>query len=266
MDPQLSAALVAALASLAVAILAWLSGRRQAQESNEVQQELVRKQADLTRELEDYKGELARQVRVEERALTAKAELDRVREPLLLAAVDLAHRIDNIRNNSFLAYLPSSEPSRRDVAVRGTLYRFARYWCVVESLYDRADLGKLLTDTDTQPVAATLRDIGRTFASDRYDSAKLMVWREEQRAIAELMRGTDGHAGYIGFATFFDRYEQTFATWFEFISRDLPTAATSERLRLVQRQLGELVAQLAPVGQEFYIEQVKKIEQGAKAP
>ena len=264
MDPQVSAALVPAVASLVVAIIAWVSGRRRAQETQEEQQALAREQSELARELEDYKDALARQIRVEERAVTARAELDRVREPLLAAAIDLAHRIDNIRNDSFLAYLVSSDKWRRDVAAWSTFYRFARYWCVVESLYDRADLGKLLADTSTEPVATTLREIGRLFASDQYDSGRLMVWREEQRAIAERMKDPDSPAGCIGFASFVEGYDEIFSSWFGFFATDLPTAETSERLRLVQRRLGELADQLAPEDQVFYREQLHKIQRGAQ--
>jgi hypothetical protein len=53
----------------------------------------------------------------EERKFTAKAQLDRVREPLLAATVDLAGRLDNIRNMSFLdSYLTSADPHRSAVA------------------------------------------------------------------------------------------------------------------------------------------------------
>lgn len=263
MEPQISAALIAAIASLVVAIMAWVSGTRRARVAHEEQQELAKKQGELASQLEDHKDALARQIRLEERALTAEAELDRVRQPLLAAAIDLAHRINNIRVDWFHDYLSSPEPMRREVAMKGTLYRFARYWFVVESLYDRADLGKLLAEPSTRPVAATLRQIGQTFASDQHDGGRLMVWREEQRAIAELTRAPDEPAGSIGFASFFAQYDEKFASWFAFFSRDLPNADTSERLRLVQQLLGELIEQLAPAGESFYEEQLERIKQGS---
>lgn len=130
--------------------------------------------------------EADRAQRLEEREATAKMELDRVREPLLGAALDLAHRLDNIRHEHFLdAYMTSGDTHRAQIARTSTLYRFAKYWCIVESLYDRVALLHFRQEEATRSVADTLREIGRTLASDKYDGGRLMVWREEQRAIAE---------------------------------------------------------------------------------
>lgn len=258
MDAQLSASFVAAVAALTVALVGWFSGQRR-------EQRLLEKQIDLEKKLEDHKLGLARQDRREERAITAKAELDRIREPLIIVALDLAQRLDNIRNNDFLLYLSSSEESRRETALIGTLHRFARYWCVVETLYDRADLSKLLADSNTQPVAATLREIGRTFASDRHDGGKLMIWRDEQRAIAERSREQLAPDGCIGFASFVDEYDERFAQWFQLFSRDLPSAPASERMRLVQQHLCTLIRQLAPENVGYYKEQLAKLEAGASS-
>jgi hypothetical protein len=211
---------------------------------------------------------LDRETRREERELTAKAELDRVREPLLAASVDLAERLDNIRNEYFLdAYQLSTddhgvEPDghgvdadgqaveadlhRGEIARLSTFYRFACYWCVVEGLYDNVALLKLQQDAATRPVADLLREIGRTFSSDSYDGARFMMWREEQRAVAELMRTDEGPRGCLGFATFVQRYDRDFSRWFAAFGQDLQAAAarTSERFAVLQHTLAQLAGQL----------------------
>ena len=143
---------------------------------------------------------------------SAKTELDRTREPLLAAALDLADRIDNIRHRHFLeAHLKSRESRRSVIALTSSLHRFAKYWCIVETLYDKVALLQFREDAATRPVADTLRDIGRTFATDSYDGGRFMVWREEQRAIAEKMRADATPSGCIGYASFAERYRDTFA-------------------------------------------------------
>jgi hypothetical protein len=184
--------------------------------------------------------------KAEERLASAKAELDLVREPLLNAALDLAHRLDNIRNDHFLdTYLTAGGGHRADIARSSTLYRFARYWCVVEDLYDRVALLRFREDESTRLVASTLRDIGRVFASDRHDEGRVMVWREEQRAIAELMRSQDAQVTSLGYATFVERFDSVFARWFSTFADDLDSAAgQSRRFMLVQHQLATLASQL----------------------
>lgn len=176
---------------------------------------------------------------------TAKAELDRMREPLLRASLELAGRIDNIRNEDFLhVYLTSSDARRTEIARTSTLYRFARYWCIVEMLDDRVALLKFREHKATRLVADMLREIGRTFATDDY--VGFMVWREEQRAIGEEMRTENTTLGCIGYATFVDRYDETFARWFSAFEQDLNATAAKEsrRFAVLQRKLAVLARQL----------------------
>ena len=76
-----------------------------------------------------------------------------------------------------------------------------------------------------------------------------MVWREEQRAIGELVhRSDDGREleHCVGFATFTANATGRDADWFANIVRDLEWdgAAGSERLATLQGRLARLVEEL----------------------
>lgn len=241
MEPDVLVALIAAFASLLIAIVTTVYNSARDRRN-------MIKQHQLEIELAQYRADLDQNALREQQALSARAELDRVREPLLAAAIDLADRIDNIRSRGFFFYLSDSNGDRRRIALTGTMYRFARYWCIVESLYDTVGLSKFTADDTTRSVASTLRAIGGAFASDGYDGRRLMMWREEQRAIAEKMRDDKSPIGCIGYATFSDRYEQRFSTWFASFERDLESAPASERMRVIQEQLSKLAEQLDTAG------------------
>ncbi|WP_160007273.1 hypothetical protein [Nocardioides sp. AX2bis] len=253
-------AFIAALAALIVACLSFADNSR----TRNANGRLADAQQSQQRELAVLTADLEQRAKLEEHEKTAKAELDRAREPLVSAAVDLADRLDNMRRRHFLAYL-SADDHRAVIASLSTLYRFARYWCVVESLYDRVVLLQFRDDEATRPVAALLREIGRTLASDKYGQS-FMVWREEQRAVAELMRVNGAPGSWIGFATFVDRYEETFSRWLDPLQADLESTAVvkSQRLLMAQRQLAELSRQLDQEG--TYREQWQRALDGARPP
>lgn len=258
METEILTALVAAVASLAVATVSATVAVASSRQSREAEQKLAAGQADLQRELVRLNAEVARAVRVEERAETARAQLDQRREPLMLAALDLGHRLKNIRQDAFLdAYLASENSHRSSVARTSTLYRFARYWSVVEALYDSVALGHFESAQSTRSVAMTMRDIGRTFADDALDDGRFMMWREEQRAIAELMRAGDG--GPLGYASFVSFYSDRFHPWFINFDGDLTACAGrgSERFKRLQGHLARLAEQLDITG--AYKEQWKAL-------
>jgi hypothetical protein len=207
--------------------------------------------------LELLKRRLDRQEKEEERRMDARAVLARYRVPLIDAASDLGHRIDNIRNGQFLAYLDGQHP-RRETALLSTVYRLARYFGTLEILYERVNYLKFERDEDTRAVGAALADIGRTFATDEYDRAgpfytsRLMVWREEQRAMGEVVRreGADVRDHCVGFATFAGNAIGPDAQWFTTFTSDLQAegVANSERLQVLQRKLASLVRLLDDEG------------------
>ena len=236
MSTEVTVALLAAVTSLVVAVVSvWRTG---VNEKKVVDLQLKAKDAEL--------------------AMTAKAELDRYREPLLLAALDLASRLDNIRNKGYLDKYLSDGERRSQIARISTYYRFARYWCVVENLYAGVALVRFEQDPDTKAVAGMLRKLGKAFATDDY-GRDFMMWRDEQRAVAELTRGSAAVPDVIGFARFFENYEDDFAPWFHAFERDLSpsTARASERFRTLQHDLARLVDQLD--SSHTYRKQCKKL-------
>ena len=196
--------------------------------------------------------------RNEERREAAQAELDRYREPLLSAVDQLGSRIDVIRNEYFFIYL---DTSRHEHALLSTLFRFAQYYAWTEILYGQSGHLRFAVNRNTRTVSATLNRITSTLADDRYDRAdpqncttsKLAVWREEQRAIGELMRERADLAGIIGYSTFVSNYQDQYARWFatfadqlECVFRPQGTgkASGSQRLDQVQGLLAKLLVEL----------------------
>lgn len=84
----------------------------------------------------------------------AKKVLDRYRGPLLVAASDLGHRINNIRHDDFLLYV--NDPDRQVQASRTTLFRFAQYFGWREILRTEVQLLRFHHEKDTQLVARLL--------------------------------------------------------------------------------------------------------------
>jgi hypothetical protein len=222
----------------------------------------TRQQSQSQEELETLKAELQKELEEREAAVGAKAELDRYREPLLFAANELGHRLDNIRNGEFLSYL-GRQDGRQVTALYSTLFRFGQYFAQLELLYANISLLHFERDEDTKTVAGLLRDIGRRFTWDYIDVTgpgmrpRFMMWREELRAIGEMMcERRDGKpVSSIGYASFVNDYENRYASWFRTFGEDLHSFAEdqargsangddSERLRLLQGLLAKLVKEL----------------------
>ncbi|MGK5170481.1 hypothetical protein [Geodermatophilus sp. CPCC 205761] len=267
MDPRLLAAIIAGVTSVLVTVITVFvtlrqgtQGRRiqkqiadrqvQAQESIAEQQVQVQKgiaeaETRAQRDLEQFKQDLKAAAETSERLRTVEEERDRYWASLLDAADDLYHRIRNIRQRGFLVYFSGSQPRRR-VAQQSTFYRFARYWGAAENVNEaQARLG---LERDNPRALAVAAEIGQTFTTDSLGH-QFMVWREEQRAIGELMRRGVGEASLdplLGFASFVRRYDEDFEVWFASMSADLdaPQAAGNQRLAALQTLLAELVREL----------------------
>ena len=200
-------------------------------------------EAVASKALADHKHALAKASRVVEEQTEAKAVLDRYRKPLLAAADDLGHRIDNIRLRQFFKAYVAKDNHRRQLALRTTLFRFAKYFGWIELLDRRVTYLDFETEDETQAVSIALRDIGGAFASDSLGRS-LMLWREEQRAIGGLMQQPGD--GVIGFERFEQLYDDRFSVWFDNFAEDLQREGVenSQRLAQVQERLGTLVFKL----------------------
>jgi hypothetical protein len=193
----------------------------------------------------------ARQTKQVQR-LAARERLDKYRAPLLAAVDDLGRRINNVRNDGFFAYLDVEE--RQDTALLSTLFRFAEYLGWAEIIYGHSDRLRFENDRATKAVTDTLGDIGWILAADEFDrtdendftTSQLMLWREEQRAIGELMRKEGSEAGCIGFSAFVNAYESNFSRWFTTFASQLEnrSAPRANRLAELHRVLARLVQQL----------------------
>lgn len=251
MEPALLASVVTASFALAASIVASLVAALASLKTQ-------RGQARNNEELILLKNRLDRDSSDRERQLSGKAELDKLREPLLRAADDLRQRIWNIREDNFLIYLHGADAHRRELALLGTMHRFARYWSLQQLLYSRVNLLLFETDQDTKNVGKLVGSIASSFATDRYaDGLYLIFWREEQRAVAELMINIQAHDSVpeiTEFASFTRRYKQDeerefqtdFARWLATFSEDLKSEKVlkSERLKELEGKLTDLVQEL----------------------
>ncbi len=260
MQPAVLAAVVTGAVALIVAFwTAWWTSRLQSRLS-EAKADSDRRLAELnadsakrlkdiesagSRALEEHKHELARAAKRQDQRTEQQAVLDLYRKPLIAAADDLGHRINNIRLEYFFDRYLGGDGQRQQLALRTTLFRFAKYFGWIEVLYRRVTFLDFGNEADTRTVALALRNVGGDFASDNPDT-HLMLWREEQRAIGGLMQLPDGAPGVIGFDEFDRLYDERFAAWFARFSADLQRqgAKDSPRLVKVQEHLGELVLAL----------------------
>lgn len=197
----------------------------------------------------ELRARLTRDAKADDRQIEVRAVLDRYRKPLAASADDLRSRITNLRRHRFAFYF-KEEGHRSEMAKLSTLYRFAAYFGWIETLSRELTYLPFETDEDTREVAALLGEIDRTFTNDsldRIDSLpRLMLWREEQRAVGGLMQRTDGVPGVIGFETAVEKYEPTFSRWLNafLIDLEVPAAISGDRLRDIDRTLNELIPKL----------------------
>ena len=195
-----------------------------------------------------FQRKRTKEEREEKRRSDAKVVLDKYRGPLLAAAADLGHRINNIRHDNFLVYItPGSGRDRQ--ATLTTLFRFARYFGWREILRTEAQLLRFEREADTQLVAALIGDIDWAFSSDKvHDGRRGMLWVEEQRGVGELMvaQNDDSSSTCYGYARFAREYDERFASWLDRIADFVlgKEATSSDRLQLVQWGLLGLVKQL----------------------
>ncbi len=251
MDPAVLAALVASLTSLGVAGITAVRAARESRDSRALQRELSDAASDAAERLMNLEHQHKQQERERERRAEEAVQLARFREPLLDAADELRHRLNNIRTKQFLEYLKTP---RHDTAIRTTLFRLARYFGVLEMLYARVNYLKFQSAEETRTVANLLAKIGKTFASDSYDrtngfaTSRFMIWREEQRAMGEtaIEHSSEERPEVVGYAAFVHRLEDGASKWFASFLEDLEhaDAGASTRFEHLEKLLSELVEHL----------------------
>ena len=190
--------------------------------------------------------------KLQERRLAAREKLDRYRSPLLAAVDELGRHVQNVREGYFLAYLNTDD--RREVALLTMQFRLAQYLGWTEIVYGYADRLRFERDEATRAVAARVAEVASILARDLYDrtnpaefwTSQLMLWRDEQRAIGELMRQEGEEPHCMGFDSFVNNYDKGFAKWFGRFARELSVESVehSERLALLHHELAHLAREL----------------------
>jgi hypothetical protein len=196
----------------------------------------------LTRLSHELDVEVNRRAALFDRNLRAEEVLTRYREPLAAAAFDLQSRLYNILRLDFFAKFGGGE--RGEDALRTTLFRLAQYFGWTEILRRDIQFLSFPEDDDTRRVAHLQSEIARRFLSDGYGPA-VMIWADQQRAIGELMIVEQyGKVLCMGYASFRDRCDDTFAPWCEALRDELAQESARRRLCDIQHLLCELVETL----------------------
>jgi hypothetical protein len=224
MDPAVLTAVIASIASLAVALVSARMARQGQRESAQ-----------------------------DEREAEADQVLSRYRQPLTSAAFDLQSRLRNILANNFLGNYAGNEVERKLDAIHSTLFRLAQYFAWTEILRQESQFLDLREPEKTRSVSELQRGIAWTFASDDYGK-EFMLWIDEQRGIGEMMISrAEGHTRCLGYATFSRNYEAEASRWLKQFEKDLVggRAPQSRRLEEVQHLLCQLVRKLDPEGLRY---------------
>jgi hypothetical protein len=217
----------------------------------------------------------ARSIRLQHALTLRRVQLDRqaasedlvrrYRAPLLLAAFDLQARICNVVEDGFFArHLASADPEERLYARVSTLYRVGDFFGWTEVLRRDLQFLDLGDDDRTRELAARLAEVSFMFSDTtrRYQTGAFRLFRDEQRAIGELMLEPTGgdlrRYQCIGYATFTARLEAdpAFARWFQRLGDEAdaladPAPGRLDRLVGVQHALIDVIGFLDPDGLRF---------------
>lgn len=200
-------------------------------------------------------------------SLQARREADsvlaRYREPLVAAAYELQGRLYGILQLDFLGvyYLRGDEAQRR-YAVQNTLYVIAQYfgWC--EILRQEIQFLSFSDSKTTRDVSQRLRRVVELFQSDHPElGRRLLLWRGEQRAIGQLMMDEDAsQTRCLGYASFVERRDPAFRSWFERLEADIDAIAHDANPRVVRLQhaLVDLIYELDPQHLRYPAEALRK--------
>jgi hypothetical protein len=209
--------------------------------------------AESRRQRREHEFTVAQQQAV--RRVEAEQLVRRYREPLVYAADQLLNRIENIRDNAFLEKYGTT---RREYVVRSTAYAIAELLCWMELFRENQQFLDLGEEQATREMNRCLAAVGRTLSTDTIVDASdrpaaFMLWRQQQRAIGELMiERSEGQAHCIGYATFGSKLDDpSFASWFAAVLGDAATsvdepARAMPRLDELARATTSLIDHLDP--------------------
>ncbi|MEZ5258247.1 MAG: hypothetical protein R2705_15480 [Ilumatobacteraceae bacterium] len=130
------------------------------------------------------------QEREEDRSIASDAVVRKFREPVLLAAEQLRARIENILD---LDFMEKYGVERRDYVIDSTAFAFGELLCWMEILRQEQQFLDLGEEDASRNLSERLRRVGHVLSTDEItttsgeEPAGFMLWRQEQRAIGEVM-------------------------------------------------------------------------------
>ncbi|MBC6447391.1 hypothetical protein [Actinokineospora xionganensis] len=153
--------------------------------------------------------------------------------PLLQAAHTLRVRLGNTVAGQIKEFREGSERFQ-DYARYETLYRLARYLCIVQIMWREVDFLDLGRRKHNRELIKRLTAVGTTL-SDR-GLGTFLILGGEQRAIGDLMidpdSPADGPPQCVSFPVFRDRMrdDTRFAAWFKPLLDDIDTLLATEQV------------------------------------
>lgn len=150
--------------------------------------------------------------------------LAKYRGPLLLAADDLRHRIDNLVERSAWAYLREID---KDYLYSHTCFLIGQYFAWVYILRREVQFTCFETGLENKALADQLRKIEEVWSSDKYINCIWELWRGYQIGIGEVLavEGNSGQLSCMGYAGFRLKF-RNFEDWLSASVKGANTAAT----------------------------------------
>ncbi|MBE9001147.1 hypothetical protein IQ274_23720 [Nostoc sp. LEGE 12447] len=174
-------------------------------------------------------------------SLQVKKVVEKYRNPILRASLDLQSRLYNIVDQSFLQIYCHRSDVDKEYAITSTLYVFAEFLAWTEILRREVQFLDFGNAKSNQELERLLGNISRQFTSDALNFT-FRLPKGQQRAIGEIMIVEGESLECIGFAKFASKLENEpdFSRWFSSLKEDIRVLASQpknygERLQDDQR-------------------------------
>jgi hypothetical protein len=245
MSVELTVAVISAVVALASILLSALTTKSNTKFQSQLQRENDEFHTRFQDELQQRRDQASKAARLEE-------VVGHYRDPLLSAAFELQSRIYNLVLRGFAGYLRVGDEDEKSYAVNSTLFVIAQYLAWTEALRRGVQFLDLGDVERSRELADRLENIRAAFSTDTDLHGPFRIFRNEQRAIGELMlepttatQSGDVPWQCMGFAAFCSRLE-TFASWFARLDRDIRAFSSRRksgrgRLAALQNRLMNLV-------------------------